>query len=246
MRLLKLCIPVLFCVLALATPSRADSTEYAVTISVYWQYSAFYGAFGYSEPGNPVVDQFFASYDMNANGSVIPGTMTFHIVNNGGPLGGATPFAFGVVPSFCNSNVGNPVGEGCVPFPNTCTNPSACVGSYYPGGVIAWYDSDGFLIEASAAPGDPGTFTGMSAVIDCVYQVCAEHLLSCYDILCASGGDNPASGGYVKESILTVTTPEPSSAMLLGCSLLIGLLARRRYGATHRERIEHCQAVRPR
>jgi hypothetical protein len=241
MRLLKLCIPVLFCVLALAAPLRADSTEYAVTISVYWQYSAFFGASGLSEPGNPVVDQFSASYDMNANGSVIPGTMTFNIVNNGGPLGGATPFTFGVVPSFCNSGVGNPVGEGCVPFPNTCTNPLACVGSYYPGGILAWYDSDGFLIEASATPGDLGTFTGTSVVIDCVYQVCANQLFSCYDILCATGGDNPASGGYVKESIVTVTTPEPSSAMLLGSSLLIGLLVRRLYEAraTHRERIEH-------
>ncbi|HXW56977.1 MAG TPA: PEP-CTERM sorting domain-containing protein [Candidatus Cybelea sp.] len=223
MRLLRACTTVLLFVPALAATSRADSTEYAVTINVYWRYSAFYGAFGLSEPGNPVVDEFFASYDMNASGNVIPGTMTFSVVDNGGPLAGATPFTFGVVPSFCNQGAGTLAGEGCVPFPN------APAGSYYPGGGLAWYDSDGFLIEAGATPGDVGTFTGTSAVINCVYQACTDELLSCYDILCAGGGNNPASGGFVIESIMPITTPEPSSAMLLGCGLVIGLVVRRRH-----------------
>lgn len=208
-----------------AVSARADSTEYAVTIYSYWQYSAFWGPAGYSQPGDPVLDQFNATYDMYSNGAIVPGTMSFNLVDSSGPMAGATPFTYGVVPTFCDPGVvPGQVGEGCtVP-----SNPPS--GSTYAGGGNAWYDSDGFLIESGATPGQIGTTTGSVATIDCVYVQCTGGLFLCYDIDCAGGGNNPSSGGYITETSLSgvATTPEPSSWLLLLCGVPLLFLGRRR------------------
>lgn len=205
--------------LAGTAPARADSVEYQVTIYASWDQASFFALYG--ENGTNVLDQFYATYDMYSNGTVIPGTMSFNIVDSGGPLQGATPFTYGVVPSFCNDgSQPGPTGEGCV----AVGNPEP--GVDYPGGNTAWYDSEGYMIEATATPGQLGTTTGAVATIDCVYNACA--IASCWDIVCTQGGNNPSSGGYITETLLTPTaTPEPSTFLLLLCGVPLLFVCRR-------------------
>jgi hypothetical protein len=73
MRVAYHCFAVLLFCVATARPSHADG--YAVTINAYWQLGTLEGNPTPPPSPNPELDQFSASFDVYADGSLVPGTM---------------------------------------------------------------------------------------------------------------------------------------------------------------------------
>ncbi len=117
---------ILFTVILLGIPffaqtSRADSIEYSVSIDVTWSNYAIGG--GSSNPffnicGNTCADtavQFVAAFDVFANGSVVPGTMTDTLSTLGGYNGTSGPYLFDTTPlsyTGAQTHTGIPISVG--------------------------------------------------------------------------------------------------------------------------------------
>lgn len=226
MKILSSCAAAVVLALIFAAPARADSSEFAVSINGSWQLGQF--CIGCPPASsNPIVDAFSARFDVYANGTVVPGTMQFTFTDSYLRNFGASPLSFGP-PAPCPSDE-----PGCgVGFSGQVSLP----------GQQMWSDSEGYFVDFvppawpptgsegfSATQAVPSTVFGSSVLgIDCEApgsRAC-NGMFSCYDIDCATGGDAPASAGYI--SISPAKTPEPGVLLLLISGALLCFIRRRR------------------
>lgn len=228
MKILSFCVAAVVLLLIFAAPARADSSEFAVSINGSWQLGQF--CIGCPPASsNPIVDTFSATFDVYANGTVVPGTMQFTFTDSYLTNFGASPLSFGP-PAPCPS--GEP---GCgAGFSGKVSLP----------GQQMWSDSEGYFVDFVPPAWPPTSSEGFSATqtvpstifgstvlgIDCEApgtNAC-NGMFSCYDIDCATGGDAPASGGHISISRLPVKTPEPGMLLLLISGALLCFIRRRR------------------
>lgn len=231
MKILSSCLAGIFlAVLIFAAPARADSTEFAISIDGSWQANQFCLGLCASSSPNPIVDTFSATFDVYANGTVVPGTMQFTFTDSYLTNYGASPLSFGAPPA--------------------CEPPGPSCGDGFPGGTSLpgqqmWSDSQGYFVDFvpptwppngqeffSATQSVPPSVFGATVLgIDCVGEPSdpeCDGMLSCYDISCATGGDTPASGGFITITPVAVKTPEPAVLLLLICGVLLCFIRRQR------------------
>ncbi|HTU34187.1 MAG TPA: PEP-CTERM sorting domain-containing protein [Candidatus Acidoferrum sp.] len=230
MKILTSCLVAALFALIFASPARADSTEFAISINGSWQQNQFCLSLCTSSSRNPIVDTFSATFDVYANGTMVPGTMQFTFTDSSFlTTYGASPLSFGPPPA-CEP-AGASCGEG---FPG---------GTSLPGQQM-WSDSQGYFVDFvpptwpptglesfSATQTVPSSVFGETTLgLDCVGEPGSEGcapFLFCYDIDCAGGGDAPASSGFITISPLPVKTPEPGVLVLLLSGALLCFIRRR-------------------
>ncbi|MGH9733611.1 MAG: PEP-CTERM sorting domain-containing protein [Candidatus Acidiferrales bacterium] len=220
---------VLLAAMIFAAPARGDSTEFAISINGSWQLGQFCEGCEPSSP-NPIVDIFSATFDVYADGAVVPGTMQFTFTDSYLTNLAASPLSFGPPPA-CE-----PAGESCENgFPGTTSLP----------GQQMWSDSRGYFIDFIPPNWPPSGAEGFSATtevdtsvfgstvlgLDCVAEpgnAGCDGFFSCYDIACPAGGDAPASSGFITISPVAVKTPEPGVLLLLLSGVLLCFVRRQR------------------
>lgn len=228
MKILSSCLAGLFlAALIFAAPARGDSTEFAVSVNGSWQLGQFCLGCEPSSP-NPIVDAFSATFDVYADGAVVPGTMQFTFTDSYLTNSGASPLSFGPPPP-CEA-AGGSCENG---FPGATSLP----------GQQMWSDSQGYFVDfvpltwpPSGAEGfgattgvDTSVFGSTVLGLDCVAEpgnAGCDGFFSCYDIACPAGGDAPASGGFITITPLPVKTPEPGVLLLLICGVLLCFIRR--------------------
>lgn len=192
--------------------ASADSTEFEVSINVTWSAGDLYppctqlGGTGCNE----IAGKFSSVFDVYANGTLVPGSMTFSV---SGPDFDGLAFSFDNVP------------PGLAPYEIQYPPP---YGSFF------WSTESTETILFTGSASSTGTFSPSLIVLNCFSLQCG--LFSCADVVCATGGDNPADGGAVVITQFTAA-PEPSSALLLilgSISLLAFGIGRTRAAANAR------------
>lgn len=231
MKILSSCLMAVLFAVIFASPARADSTEFAISIDGSWQQNQFCLSLCTSSSPNPIVDSFSATFDVYANGTVVPGTMQFTFTDFSFLTNyGASPLSFGAPPA--------------------CEPPGGACGDGFPGGTSLpgqqmWSDSQGYFVDFVPPTWPPtglesfnatqtvpiSVFGGTTLGLDCVGEPASEGcapFLFCQYIQCAGGGDAPASSGFITITPMPVKTPEPGVLLLLLCGALFCFIRRQR------------------
>jgi hypothetical protein len=216
------------CVLVLLSlAQKASADEFAVSIDVYWMGATLSGNTCVGACNVPSM-QFAASFDVNANGTLVPGTMSFLVTSLQPGIVDGTAYAYNATPpSFT-------VAEGAggnftlgAPYSWSGTGSEA-------GGVIMFlppgcaYFGSTPCASGSWPPTGNTTLSASTVSINEFIFGDNPRLFNCWNSGCPAGNgeQNVADGGSVV--ITALPTPEPTSLTLLFSGLVaIGFLVKK-------------------
>lgn len=174
-------------------PTTTSADDFDVSINATWlQENVTEGCNPVSNPctGNPTVfDQFSATFEVNASGNLIPGTMVFTL----------TPGT--------DTNPG--LSGGSFMFDTTPPTFTGAEGTYTVTAPFSWSSSRGEFITfdpTSWPPSGSETLPLSTLDLNCAADACTVGFFDCVDSLCNSGGANAPESGSI---IVTAIAPEP-------------------------------------